>query len=118
MREPKERLRDIIDAINSIERYRYISFTDLESNELLPTWFLHHLQIIGEAAKALPQDVRAMAPEVAWSDIIGLRNILVHQYFEIDLLVVWKIIQNDIPILKSQISDLLVQLEGAHLEGL
>lgn len=113
-----ERLRDIIEAIESIERYRYISHADLENNELLPVWFLRHLEIIGEAARTLPQSVRMSAPEVPWSDIIGLRTVLVHQYFEVDLSIIWKIVQSDIPVLKPQIIALLAQLEQSGLENL
>ncbi len=111
MRDPQERLRDIIAAIEAIERYQNISYEDLENNDLLSVWFVRHLEIIGEAVRALPQEVRAMDQTVQWSEIIGMRTILVHQYFMIDLDVVWKVVQNDIPILKTQIQNLLTQLE-------
>jgi len=51
---------------------------------LLTVWFLRHLQIIGEAARALPENVRALAPDIPWAKIIGMRNVLVDGYFEID----------------------------------
>ncbi len=113
MRDPKEKLRDILSAIAAIERYQTVSYENLENNELLPVWFVRHLEIIGEAARALPQTVREMAPNVPWSEIIGLRTILVHQYFKVDLAIVWEVVQRDIPNLKPQIVKLLEQLEGA-----
>jgi len=67
-----------------------------EQDELLQTWFLRHLQIIGEAARALPEEVRMLAAEIAWTKIIGMRNVLVHGYFEIDTDVVWHTVQRDI----------------------
>jgi uncharacterized protein with HEPN domain len=94
MRDPTERLRDILDAIAAIDRYRDREKAAFEEDELLQVRFLRHLQIIGEAAWALPEDVRALAPEVPWTDIIGMRiigmrNVPVHGYFAIDADIVW-----------------------------
>lgn len=70
MRDPQESLRDIIAAIEAIERYQNISYEDLENNELVSVWFVRHLEIIGEATRALPQAVRELDPTVQWSEII------------------------------------------------
>ena len=83
MRDPRERVRDMLEAIAAIERYLHRGKDELERDELLQCWFVHNLQIIGEAAKALPEEVRALAPEVEWHKIIGMRNVLVHGYFAI-----------------------------------
>jgi uncharacterized protein with HEPN domain len=77
VRDPKERLLDNLDAIAAIERHRGRDKAAFERDELLQVWFLRHLQIIGEAARALPDDVRALAPEIPWSKIVGMRNVLV-----------------------------------------
>jgi len=58
MRDPKERLRDMLEAIAAIERYAGRDKTTFERDELLQAWFLRHLQIIGEAARALPEEAR------------------------------------------------------------
>ena len=71
MRDPRERVRDMLEAIAAIERYLHRGKDELERDELLQCWFVHNLQIIGEAAKALPEEVRALAPEVEWHKIIG-----------------------------------------------
>lgn len=71
MRDPKERLRDILDAISAIERYLSRGRVNFDKDELLQVWFVYHSQIIEEAARALPEDVRAMAPEVEWHKIKG-----------------------------------------------
>jgi uncharacterized protein with HEPN domain len=78
---------------------------------LLQNWFLRHLQIIGEASRALPEEVRALAPEIPWSNIIGMRNILVHGYFEIDTDIVWNAATRDVPALKPAMERLLERLE-------
>jgi len=78
MRDPSERLRDIPEAIAAIEQYRDRSKAAIEKDQLLQVWFLWHLQIIGEAARSLPEDVRALAPDIPWPDIVGMRDVLVH----------------------------------------
>lgn len=77
----------------------------------MQNWFLRHLQIIGEAARVLPQEVRDLAPEIPWSNIIGMRNILVHGYFEIDTDIVWNAATRDVPALKPAMEKLLKTLE-------
>lgn len=111
MREPKERLRDILEAIAAIERYRDRDKTSFEQDELLQSWFLRHLQIIGEAARALPEETCNLAPEIPWPSIIGMRSILVHGYFEVDTDIVWDAVTRDIPILKPAVERLLTALE-------
>jgi uncharacterized protein with HEPN domain len=63
MRDPKEQIRDIPEAIAAIERYLDRGRAAFEQDELLQGWFVRHLQIIGEAARALPKEVRAMVPD-------------------------------------------------------
>ncbi len=117
MRDPKERLRDILDAIAAIERYLGRGRAGFEQDELLQGWFVRHLQIIGEAVRSLPEDVRAMAPEIEWSKIIGMRNVLIHGYFEIDLDIVWEAASRDALALKPSIERLLKRLEGLDRGG-
>lgn len=111
MRDPRERLRDILEAIAAIEQYRDRSRAAFEKDQLLQVWFLWHLQIIGEAARSLPEDVRALAPDVPWPDIVGMRDVLVHAYFEIDTEIVWDAATRDVPALKPAIERLLRRLE-------
>jgi uncharacterized protein with HEPN domain len=84
LRDPAERLLDILEAITAIERYSNCEKRAFESDELLQTWFVRNLQIIGEAARTIPEEVRELAPSIPWPQIGGMRNILVHGYFEID----------------------------------
>lgn len=97
MRDPRERLRDILEAIGAIERHAHCDRRTFENDELLQGWFVRHLQIIGEAANALSEEVRALAPDVPWHKIIGMRNVLVHGYFEIDTDIVWDAATRDAP---------------------
>jgi uncharacterized protein with HEPN domain len=98
VRDPKERVLDILDAIAAIERHPGQDKAAFERDE----WFLRHLQIMGEAARTLPEDVRALVPEIPWSEIIGMRNILVHGYFNIDTDIVWGAAARDVPAISPQ----------------
>ena len=90
MRNPAERLRDILEAIAAIERHLDGGRAAFEGDELRQSWVLRHLQIVGEAARALPPDVRSLAPEIPWPKIIGMRNVRMHGYFNIDTDIVWR----------------------------
>jgi uncharacterized protein with HEPN domain len=112
VRDPRERLRDMLEAIAAIERHLDRGRAAYEQDELLQGWFVHNLQIIGEAARALPDDVRALASNITWPEIIGMRNVLVHGYFNVDSDLVWEAASRDARALKPQIQELLQRLEG------
>lgn len=103
MREDRERLLDILEAIERIEKYASSGRETFNQDELIQIWILHHLQILGEAARALDPAFRERFPQVPWSQIIGMRNILVHHYFEIDTEIVWNVVENDLPSLRELI---------------
>ena len=104
MRNERERLLDILEAIERIEKYAILGQQAFEQSELIQTWILHHLQIIGEAARTLPNDLKQQHPEIPWPKISGMRNILVHHYFEIDEAIVWAVIERDLPDIKSAVT--------------
>lgn len=107
MRDDNERLLDIMEAIERIEKHTNNDRTAFEHDELIQTWVIHHLQIIGEASRALSAEFKIQHPEITWSKIIGMRNILVHNYFGIDVEVVWSVIERDLPSLKKEIKAIL-----------
>ncbi len=107
MRDDREKLRDILEAIERINRYAVQGRQNFEENELIQVWMIQHLQIIGEACRSLSSDARNRNPELPWSRIIGMRNILTHNYFEIDLDVVWSTVDNDLPDLKRKVEAIL-----------
>ena len=107
MRSDREKLLDMLEAIQRIEKYAVQGQKVFEENELIQTWFIQHLQIIGEASRALSTHLREQHPEIPWSQIIGMRNILTHNYFEVDLDIVWAAIEQNIPDLKQKVEILL-----------
>ena len=107
MRTDQERLEDILEAIERIEKYAAQGPARFQSDELIQNWITHHIQIIGEACRALSPGLQKNHPEVPWAEIVGMRHILVHDYFGIDLVEVWKAVERDLPVLKSKIKTLL-----------
>jgi len=107
MRDDRERLLDIQEAIERIEKYTARGQEAFEQDELIQTWVLHHLQIIGEAARALSPSFMQQHAGVPWSQIIGMRNVLVHNYFGIDVAIVWSVVERDLPPLKQQVVSML-----------
>lgn len=107
MRNDQERLLDIQEAIERIEKYSIRGKEEFEKDELLQTWIIHHLQIIGEAAARISEEFRKTYSEIPWSKIIGMRNILVHDYFGIDTEIVWRAVESDLLALKQNITKMI-----------
>ena len=107
MRDDRGRLQDILDAIKRIERYAKRGRRVIEEDELVHTWIIHHIQIIGEAASQLAPTFRKTHRQVPWLQIIKMRHVLVHDYLGIDLAEVWAVVERDLPALKKQVSDIL-----------
>jgi uncharacterized protein with HEPN domain len=107
MRDDRERLHDIREAIERIEKYAARGREEFVRDELIQIWVLHHLQIIGEAARALSPAFTEKHAEVPWPQIVGMRNILVHNYFGIDVAIVWSVVERDLPVLKQSVNTLL-----------
>ncbi|MGB2936751.1 MAG: DUF86 domain-containing protein [Phycisphaerae bacterium] len=116
MKDDKERLRDILEAIGRIEKHAARGHAVLETDELVQVWMVHHLQVIGEAARRLSDDLRGRHPEIPWPQIIAMRNILVHDYFAVDLEEVWSAVERDLPDLKKKITAILDELGPAEPE--
>nr|WP_301677904.1 HepT-like ribonuclease domain-containing protein [Methanoculleus sp. FWC-SCC3] len=76
-------------------------------DEMAQVWVIHHLQIIGEAVRGISSEFRTANPDIPWSDIIGMRNVLIHHYFGIDRDAVWNVVEHDLPALKSQLQSLV-----------
>jgi uncharacterized protein with HEPN domain len=107
MRDDKERLRDIREAIENVQRYAARGKDAFREDELIQTWVLHHIQILGEAAARVSDEFQEQHPNIPWFKIIGMRNILVHDYFHIDIGAVWSVVENDLPVLHEQVNHLL-----------
>jgi uncharacterized protein with HEPN domain len=83
------------------------SYEQFERSRLVQDAVIREIMIIGEAARHISSSLREANPEIPWSSIIGMRNILIHEYFEIDVPEVWKTVQADLPVLKMQLSQVV-----------
>lgn len=110
MRTDDGRLGDILLAIAKIKERAAGSLEAFEQDEMVQVWVIHHLQIIGEAARGISQSVKDRCPEVQWPQIVALRNILVHEYFGLNLHQVWTMAQRDLPEFEKQIQRLRADL--------
>lgn len=111
MRDSIERLRDVQEAISNILKYTNGGKEAFLQDELVQVWVIRHLEIIGESLRSLPQDFKNSYPQIPWKEINGMRNILVHLYFDIKLERIWAVIEHDLMPLKSQIDAILRELE-------
>jgi uncharacterized protein with HEPN domain len=107
MRSDSECLLDIQDAIKNINKYAKLGKSEFENNELIQSWIVRQLQIIGEASSRLSKNFRTSHPEIPWLKIIGMRNILVHDYFGIDKTIVWAAVENELPSLETHIEKII-----------
>jgi len=108
MKEPRPLLQHIVESIALVERYvKGKEFPEFAQDVELQDAVLRRLEIIGEAAKSLPDGFKKSHPEIAWKKAAGMRDILIHQYFGVDLEVVWETIRSDLPKLKRQLRKLL-----------
>lgn len=109
MRSDHERLQDILEAITQVERYAAQGKKQFKQDELVQIWIVHHLQIIGEASSKLSRSFTEQHPEIPWAAVVEFRNILVHEYFRVDLEIVWRIVEHDLPDLKSRVQTFVQQ---------
>lgn len=109
----KLRLRDILDAIAQIQDYvGEADIEDYKADSMMIDSVNMNLLIIGEAARGVPEPVQAEYPEIDWRNIIGLRNIITHEYFRLNLDLIWNVIQTELPALERQIHEILSKEEG------
>ena len=95
-------LEDILGAIDKVTAYvSGKTLQDLQRDTLLLDAVAFNLIVVGEAAGKVPPEIRSVYPEVPWSQVVGLRNIIAHEYFGLDLDIIWDVVQNELPILQQ-----------------
>jgi len=106
--EPRDYLRHmLVEAEFLIDRSRGLTFESFAADEVLRRAFVRSLEILGEAAKKVPDDFRAAHPEIAWRAIAGMRDRLIHDYFGVDFELVWDVVQHRVPELRRQLVTVL-----------
>ena len=101
-------LNDISQAIDRIEEYiKNLSFDAFSDDQKSVDAVVRNLEIIGEAANRLPDEFKEKYSEIEWHKVVGLRHRIVHEYFGIDLELIWQIIHKDLPELKKKITQII-----------
>jgi len=106
------RLQHILDAILEIEDYlKDTDFSDFMQNSMMRFACIKQIEIIGEAGNHVSNEIKTRFSSVEWAQIVGMRNVFVHEYFGVDSSLVWEIIKNDLPDLKEKIILILKSLQ-------
>jgi uncharacterized protein with HEPN domain len=103
-RDFKLYLQDILEGVEAIEIYiQGMTYTGFSADRKTQDAVIRNLLILGEAAKGIPEEIRTKYFQVNWQRVAGLRDILIHQYFAVDLEIIWNIITEKLPQLKEQV---------------
>jgi uncharacterized protein with HEPN domain len=103
-REWRLRVEDILDAVAKIERYvSGQTFEQFQADSKTVDAVIRNLEVIGEAVRHLSYEPDNLPPGVPWMDIAGMRNILIHEYFGVDLKIIWQTVSEDLPELLDQL---------------
>jgi len=98
-------LDDIVESCDKISRYTLgLNFEQFRGSELIVDEVTRNLELIGEAGKAVPDEIRSRYADVPWRKMTALRDVVVHGYFRVDVQLLWDIVQRDIPVVRQKIA--------------
>lgn len=107
-RDSRQRVQDMLEAVQAIQRHlESVGWERFQDDPVLQGDIMWRFTILGEAVAHIDDEFKARHSEVPWRDIRGLRNVLTHMYFGIDLIKVWRVVQDDLPPLKRQLRSIV-----------
>ena len=111
-KDPKVFIGHILESIHLIEKYiDQISKKEFLESINIQDAVIRRLEIIGEAVKNLPPEFRAEYPDIQWRQIAGMRDVLIHGYFGVDLDLTWNVVKSDLPELERKVAGILKRLD-------
>lgn len=120
MREPirdRERLEHILAAIDRVARYTAgKNYDDLVADDMMYYAVVKNIEIIGEAANMLTSEYQSTHPDTPWKKVKGMRNYIVHEYFQVDDIVVWDVVTNSLPELREQVTRYISETDWEEWE--
>ncbi len=106
LRDPLVFLDDIVEACDAVTSYSgSLTFEEFRADRKTVDAVVRNLEVIGEAVKMLRPEIRDEMPEIEWQRIAGLRDILIHHYFGLDLNLIWDVIQTKVPVLRARVAE-------------
>ncbi len=109
-------LAHILERIDRVLRYTAGGYDEFSKDTLIQDAVVRNLEVMGEAAKRIPDDYRQHHPSIPWRSIAALRDVLIHQYEGVSLPEVWGVVEDHLPKLRSSIADLLPPLDELERE--
>ena len=107
-RDWQNRVRDVLAAIEEIREFiKDITFDEFQGDRKTVRAVLYNLAIIGEAVRGIPPELEASHPEIPWEDVRGMRNIVIHEYFQVSLSIIWQTVQEDLASLETSLRQLI-----------
>ncbi len=104
----QNRVRDVLAAIAEIREFtNEITFDEFQNDRKTIKAVLYNLAIIGEAVRSIPSEWESSHPEIPWNDVRGMRNIVIHEYFQVNLSIIWQTIQEDLVSLEDSLRQLI-----------
>jgi uncharacterized protein with HEPN domain len=104
----QNRVQDVLSAIAEIREFtNEITFEEFQGDRKTVRAVLYNLAIIGEAVRSVPSEVEDLHPEIPWDDVRGMRNIIIHEYFQVNLSIIWQTIQADLVSLECSLRQLI-----------
>ena len=108
-REIADYLNDILTAIAEVDDFtRGMGYEDFTTDKKTINAVIRSLEVLGEATKHIPAPFRKKHPDIPWSKMAGLRDVLIHDYMGVDLMTVWKVVKERLPEVKEQVGGLVV----------
>ena len=110
-------LEDILESIGQVEQYRKgLSREEFSAQSMVQDAVIRRLEVIGKAVKGLPDELRDRHSEVPWRQIAGARDVLIHEYFRVDLDLTWQMVTTNLPELQASVSQILQDLKRSNEE--
>jgi len=107
-RDWQNRVRDVLAAIEEIREFiKDITFDEFQGDRKTVRAVLYNLAVIGEAVRDIPPELEASHPEIPWDDVRGMRNVVIHEYFQVSLSIIWQTIQEDLASLETSLRELI-----------
>lgn len=104
----KMRITDILECISRIQRYTQgMGFDEFETDDKTIDSVLRNLEVIGEASRRIPQEIKSQYTDLPWAEMNTMRNIVIHEYHGVNLNIIWQTITNDLPPLVPRLKEIL-----------